>query len=227
MVRAVQPRQLALALPYRENLTRDDFLEGASNTAALRLIEQWPDWPVPIVMLIGPRGAGKSHLAAIWAEMAGARTVSAGRLTIAAVPVALATGAVVVEDVAAGRFDEAALFHLVNLAREEGAFALLTARSAPAHWTIGLRDLASRLRAIATIELAEPDDALLKALIVKLSTDRQLLLDEATVNYLADRIERSCVAACEAVARLDEASLRLHRPVTRALAAEIIGTSAP
>jgi chromosomal replication initiation ATPase DnaA len=103
----------------------------------------------------------------------------------------------------------------------------MTARSTPAQWTVGLRDLSSRLRALATIGLAEPDDALLKALIVKLSTDRQLLLDEATVSYLAEQIERSCAAASGAVARLDEASLRLHRPVTRALAAEIIGTSAP
>lgn len=222
MARAPQPRQLALSLPSREHLARDDFLDGAPNAAALAMIERWPDWPGPFLFLVGPEGAGKTHLAAIWAEFAGARVISARALAVAAVPGALATGALVVEDIEPGNFDPAALFHLLNLAREEGASVLLTARGLPAAWEIGLRDLASRLRAIPVVELADPDDALLRALIVKLCADRQLRLDEATVAYLAGRIERSFAAARDVVERLDEASLRLRRPVTRALAAEVL-----
>lgn len=222
MAHAPQPRQLALSLPHREHLARDDFLEGAANAAALAMIERWPDWPGPFLFVVGPKGAGKTHLAAIWAEFSGARTISARALSVAAVPGALATGALVVEDVEPGNFDPAALFHLLNLAREEGAFVLLTAHGPPAAWTVELRDLASRLRAIPTVELADPDDALLRALIVKLCADRQLRVDEATVGYLAGRIERSFSAARDVVERLDEASLRLRRPATRALAAEIL-----
>lgn len=222
MARAPQPRQLALTLPYQENLARDDFLEGAPNAAALAMVERWPDWPGPFLFVVGPEGAGKTHLAAIWAEFSGARTISARALSVAAVPGALATGALVVEDLVPGGFDPAAMFHLLNLAREEGAFVLLTARDLPASWEIGLRDLASRLRAIPAVELADPDDGLLRALIVKLCADRQMRVDEATVGYLAGRIERSFAAARRAVGRLDEASLRLRRPATRALAAEVM-----
>src|SRR6185312_1788169 len=139
----VQPRQLAFALPHTESLTRDDFLEGPANAAALSLIDSWPEWPNRIMLLVGPEGCGKSHLATIWAEAAGARTISAHALTVVAVPGALATGALVVEDLNPQTFDERALFHLMNLAREDGAFVLITARVPPAAIEIELRDLRS------------------------------------------------------------------------------------
>jgi chromosomal replication initiation ATPase DnaA len=117
--------------------------------------------------------------------------------------------------------DERALFHLLNLAREERAHLLLTARSAPNGWPVTIRDLASRLRALPAVVVAPPDDALLRSLIVKLAADRQIPADEALVNYLVTRIERSFAATRAAVVQLDQEAMRQHRPVTRALAAEL------
>ena len=218
----VQPRQLAFALPHAESLTRDNFLEGPANEAGLALIERWPDWPNRIMLLSGEEGSGKSHLAAIWAEQSGARSTSVHALTAASVPAALATGALVVEDLRPSGFDERALFHLMNLAREDGAFVLFTARLPPAMFDIELRDLRSRLRAVPVVSLSPPDDLLFRALIVKFCADRQLAVDEAVVGYLATRIERSYAAARQAVELLDTEALRQGRPVTRALAAELL-----
>jgi chromosomal replication initiation ATPase DnaA len=173
----VQPRQLAFALPHAESLSRDDFLEGPANEAGLALVDSWPDWPNPIMLLVGPEGAGKSHLAAIWAEQAGARSTSAHALTAAAVP---------------------------------SAFA------------IELRDLRSRLRAVPTVSLLPPDDQLFRALIIKFCADRQMTVDESVVSYLTTRIERSYAAVRQAVELLDSEALRLGRPVTRALAADLL-----
>ena len=218
----VQPRQLAFALPHAESLTRDNFLERPANEAGLGLIERWPEWPARSMMLVGPEGSGKSHLAAIWADQAGARSTTAHTLSPATVPAALATGALVVEDLKANDFDERALFHLLNLAREEQAYLLITARTPPASIEVELRDLRSRLRALPTVALAEPDDMLFRALIVKFCADRQLAIDEGVVGYLTTRIERSYAAARQAVEALDREALRLGRPVTRALAAELL-----
>jgi len=211
-----------LALPHAESLTRDDFLEGPANAAGLALVESWPDWPNRTMLLVGPEGSGKSHLAAIWAEQAGARSIAAHALTAAAVPGALATGALVVEDLRPSDFDERALFHLLNLAREDEAWVLITARLPPSAFEVELRDLRSRLRAIPTVSLLPPDDQLFRALIVKLCADRQLTVDETVVSYLATRIERSFAAARRAVELLDTEGLRRGRPVTRALAAELL-----
>src|SRR3979490_916762 len=134
----VHPRQLAFALPHAESLSRDNFLEGPANEAGLALVDSWPDWPNRVMLLVGTEGSGKSHLAAIWAEEAGARSISAHALTAPAVPGALATGALVVEDLKSSDFDERALFHLMNLAREEDAFVLITAQEPLAAFEIEL-----------------------------------------------------------------------------------------
>lgn len=218
----VQPRQLAFALPHAESLTRDNFLEGPANEAGLALVESWPDWPNRTMLLVGPEGSGKSHLAAIWAEQSGARSTSAHALSATAVPGALATGALVVEDLRPSDFDERALFHLMNLAREDEAFVLITSRLSPSAFDVELRDLRSRLRAVPTVSLQPPDDQLFRALIVKFCADRQLAVDETVVSYLATRIERSYAAVRQAVELLDTEALRLGRPVTRALAAELM-----
>jgi chromosomal replication initiation ATPase DnaA len=220
----VQPRQLAFALPHAESFTRDDFLEGPANAAGLALIDRWPDWPNRVMFLLGPEGSGKSHLAAIWAEQSGARSTSAHTLTATEVPGALATGALVIEDLKASDIDERALFHLLNLAREEGAFVLMTARALPTE--VELRDLRSRLRAVPAVELLPPDDQLFRALIVKFCADRQLAVDETVVSYLTTRLERSYAAPRQAVQLLDTEALRLGRPVTRALAAELLRSNA-
>ncbi len=217
-----QPRQLAFELAHTESLTRDDFLEGPSNAAGLALVDSWPDWPNRVMMLVGPQGSGKSHLAAIWADMAGARFIAAHALTAAAVPGALATGALVVQDLDPANIDERALFHLLNLAREDEAYVLLTGRQPPSVFENSLRDLRSRLRAIPVVNLLPPDDQLFRALLVKFCADRQMSIDETVISYLASRIERSFVAAREAVEKLDAEALRLRRPVTRALAAEVL-----
>jgi chromosomal replication initiation ATPase DnaA len=216
----VHPRQLAFTLPHAESLTRDNFLEGPANAAGLSLIDSWPDWPNRAMFLVGPEGSGKSHLAAIWAEESGARSTSAHALTPAEVPGALATGALVIEDLKSADIDERALFHLLNLAREDGAFVLMTSRQPPME--VELRDLRSRLRAVPTVQLQPPDDHLFRALIVKFCADRQLAVDESVVSYLSTRLERSYAAVRQTVELLDSEALRLGRPVTRALAAELL-----
>lgn len=222
MATRVQPRQLAFALPHAESLSRDNFMEGPANADALGLIDCWPDWPNRVMLLVGPEGSGKSHLAAIWAEEAGARSTMAHALSVATVPAELSTNALVVEDLAAGQFDDRALFHLLNLARQDDAYVLVTARVAPAAMEIELRDLRSRLRAVPVVNLLPPDDQLFRALIVKFCADRQLNIDESVVSYVASRIERSFAAARRTVDMLDGEALRLGRPVTRALAAELL-----
>jgi chromosomal replication initiation ATPase DnaA len=214
------PRQLALALDHAESYAREDFLSGTSNEAALALIESWPDWPARAVALVGPEGSGKTHLATIWAAAAGARVVSGRHLGETDLLGALATGALVVEDAAAVE-DQPALFHLINLAREEGAFLLFTARSAPTLWPVNLPDLVSRLRALPVVALAAPDDDLLRGVLLKVAADRQLSLDDSVVRYLLTRIERSLAAARAAVIALDKEALRQGRAPSRALAAEM------
>lgn len=215
------PRQLALALDHAERLTREDFLSGVSNEAALSTIERWPDWPTRTLALVGQEGSGKSHLASIWAELSGARFLSARALELADLPTQLATGALVLEDCVPDRVDERALFHLLNLVRETEGWLLLTSRTPPTLWAADLPDLASRLRALPTATVSSPDDALFRAVLVKQFVDRQLGVDETLITYLLPRIGRSFADARRTVETLDREALQRGRPVNRALAAEL------
>jgi chromosomal replication initiation ATPase DnaA len=212
-------RQLALSLPHRAAMTRADFLTGAANREAIELIDRWPEWPAPVVLLAGPVGSGKSHLVEIWRAASGAAVTPAAALEGGAVAAMVAAGAVAVEDLHAGPFDEAALFHLINLAGERAAPVLVTSRVWPAALPLGLADLRSRLRAARPVELGEPDDELLRRVIVKLFADRQLAVDPAVIDYIVVRMERSLEAASLIVAALDREALAEGRAVTRPLAA--------
>ena len=217
--------QLVLALGHAESFAREDFIAGPSNAAALALIDRWPDWPSRIIALVGEEGAGKSHLAAAWGEKSGARFVSGRLLDNADLPAALSTGALVIEDLTPPWFDEVTLFHLLNLAQQQGADVLLTTRWSPALWPVGLPDLSSRLRVLPVVSVAPPDERLLRALMLKLAADRQIELDDNVVNFVLARIERSFAGVQGAIARLDREALRQKRPVSRALAAELLRTA--
>jgi len=222
----VRPRQLAFDLPIDSRHGVEDFLIGPSNEVAYGLVEAWPAWPDAWLRLVGPEGAGKTHLAAIWARVSHAWTVPAREISTAAVPHLISGGALVVEDCDAGPLDEAALFHLMNAMKAKGGHLLLTARSEPDSWGLQVRDLLSRLRLAPQATIAPPDDALLRAVLVKLFIDRQLVVDTGIIETLALRMERSFAAARQMVDALDRLSLERGRRVTRALATEALATAA-
>jgi len=212
-------RQIPLSLPYKPALGRDDFLTGVANAEAISLIDRWPEWPARTVLLAGPVGSGKSHLVEIWRSVSGARVIAASKLDASDVETLLASGAVAVEDLHAGPIDEAALFHLLNIASEVSATVLITSRQWPAALRLQLADLVSRLRAAHRVELAEPDDDLLQRVLAKLLADRQLSVDRAVVDYIVTRMERSLGTASVIVDRLDKEALAESRAITVPFAA--------
>ena len=217
------PKQLTLDLPLEPRFGREDFLVSPSNERAYALIERWPDWPDTILLLEGPKGSGKSHLAAIWAAQSHGWTVDAFEVGTDRVPHLVSNGALVIEDLHSAGGDEPALFHLLNLARERRAYVLITTAVAVGELPIRTPDLKSRLRLAPSVSLDPPDDALLRAVLVKLFVDRQLVVDTTVVDFLALRIERSLAAAAETVAALDREALSRGRRITRPMAAELVG----
>ena len=218
-------RQLGLDLPVAPRFGREDFLVSPCNAAAVGRFEAWPDWAHRVLLLLGPTGAGKSHLAAIWAARTDATVLPATELSLARLPELASAPALVIEDAdrAVGR--EAELFHLLNLVRQGervGPWLVITARLWPDSWGLATRDLVSRLRLAPAIEIGEPDDDLVRAVLVKLFDDRQLAVDASVVDYLALRIDRSLGAARSIVETLDREALARGRGVTRPMAADVL-----
>lgn len=220
------PQQLALELPHLAALGAEDFLVSASNEAAVALVEQWPRWPRPSIGIIGPEGAGKSHLVNVWRSRSGAEAVAAQQLSEAAVTLFEETRVLAVEDIDQGIADQRILFHLLNLAREKAGSLLITSRVAPGEIEITLPDLRSRLRALPLVSIEPPDETLLKSVLVKLFADRQLAVEPHVVNHLALHMERSMEAANRVVAAVDRLALARQRKVTRVIASEALAAVA-
>lgn len=222
--------QLTFDLPVRPALGREDFFVSPANAHAVAALDAPAGWPQGKLLLIGPAGAGKSHLAAVWAATSGATIIAARDLSENDAPRLAATGAVVVEDAekVAGLPElETALFHLHNVIAVAGGYLLLTAASPVKSWGLRLPDLASRMQATAIARLEAPDDTLLGAVLVKLFADRQVVVPPALIPYLVARIHRSFATARSVVAMLDARALALGRPISLALAAELLDSGLP
>ena len=219
-------RQLVFELPHRPALELGDFLVSDSNASAVALVDRWPDWPVGAAVISGPAGCGKSHLANVWRLRSGATIANASELETVGVPALAAHRALVIEDIGATH-DEAALFHMLNLVKEQRLAMLLTSRAAPGDLAIRLPDLASRLKALPLTIVATPDEALLRAVLVKLFADRQLTVDPQIIAYLLLRMERSMEGARRLVAEIDRQALTVQRGVTRAVAAAALEALEP
>jgi len=216
------PRQLTFRWPHSPSFAREDFLSAPSNHEALAAIERWPNWAGRMLMVVGPEGAGKSHLGAIWARAAGAIALSGQELDEQSVQTCARARAVLIEDADGATRAEALFFHLINAALQDNAWLLLTSRAAPDSWGLDTRDLLSRLRLAPIARLAAPDIELTEAVLFKLFSDRQLEVEPHVISYVALRIERSLGAARALVAALDNEALAQSRRITRAMASNLL-----
>ena len=219
-VRRKSAEQLPLAFTHDPANGREDLLVADPLSAAVKIVDSWPHWPSPVVILAGPVGSGKSHLASIWRERCDATSIHPTAGANAAV--AAANGPVIFEDVDRLGFDDTELFHVINSVRENGTSLLMTTRLWPMSWPVMLPDLRSRLKAATVVEIGEPDEELLSQVIVKLFADRQLYIDDKLVLYIVNRMERSMNAAQLIVDRLDRLALGRGTRITRVLAAEVL-----
>lgn len=217
------PRQLIFDIAPPPAYGSEDFLVAPSNRLAFDFIDRWPRWPSPTGLLIGSSGVGKSHLLEIWRRRSGAVRLDLSDLTESTVPDIMPdNGAVALEHASDAGIEQAALFHLLNAARENRGFVLIAARVAPKNWGLSLPDLISRLSAAPSIQIHAAEDELLRGVLVKLFADRQCVIDEGLIGYLMMRMPRSLGEARKIVASIDEKALEIGSGATRAVAAQVL-----
>lgn len=216
--------QLALDLRHRPALGREDFVVGPGNEEAVAWVDAWPNWPgrSPGLSLHGPTGAGKTHLAAVWAVRSGARSVDVASLAVEGVPAALGDTKAVVLDRVEAASDGQALLHLFNLMVERAGSLLFVSRVPLSRLSLAPADLRSRLLALPSVGITRPDDGVLAAVMGKLFRDRQLSVDGRVIDYLVARMDRSFGAARDLVEAVDRVALEGRRPITVALAREVL-----
>lgn len=213
--------QLPLHFDVSVSQSRDDLIEAPSIEAAVTAIDQWPDWPSHILILAGPTGSGKSHLAHIWQLKSNAVEVDLDLDTDQLVEIAKQSP-LLLEDIDRKMSDETKLFHLFNSVKQANQSLLLTARTWPQSWSASLPDLLSRLKAATIVEIGEPNEILLTQVLFKLFADRQIEIDGKVVKYLVMRMERSLATAQQAVNLMDQMALSKKIAVNRTIASDVL-----
>lgn len=218
--------QLPLSLSHPTDFYSDDLVVTKSNKSAYELIERWPDWPMPVAVLVGPDGSGKTHFASVWADISKAQKIEPGQLDQAITFIEKGIP-VLVEDMDGVNLNEVVFFHLINSVKERRVInpkttLLITARKGPSNWNIKLDDLASRLRSVTLATLEQPDDELLNAVAFKLFSDRQITVDPSVVEFLVSRSERSLFALGKTVDQIDRLALQRKSKITKALVSEAL-----
>ncbi|WP_074380603.1 DnaA regulatory inactivator HdaA [Bartonella doshiae] len=218
--------QLPLNFSYNPAFQFDDLVVTESNRMAFQLIDCWPDWILPIAILIGKEGSGKTHFSNVWAQKAGALCVHRDKID-QAVAIASSGRSFLIEDIDAGTISETGLFHLINSVKQANldvrqATLLITARTVPSMWNLKLNDLKSRLNSVMLVAINQPDDALLMAVAFKLFSDKQIIVHPDIVHYLVSRCERSLFSLKCVIDSVDRLALQRKRKITRAVIAEVL-----
>lgn len=218
--------QLPLSLSHPTDFYSDDLVVTKSNKSACELIERWPDWPMPVAVLVGPDGSGKTHFATVWADISKAQKIEPDQLDQAITFIEKGIP-VLVEDMDGVDLNEVVFFHLINSVKESHVInpkttLLITARKGPSNWNVKLDDLASRLRSVTLATLEQPDDELLNAVAFKLFSDRQITVDPSVVEFLVSRSERSLFALGKTVDQIDRLALQRKSKITKALVSEVL-----
>jgi chromosomal replication initiation ATPase DnaA len=215
-------QQLTLDLSHRPALAREDFLVSPSNASAVALVDQWPNWPTHGAVIVGAPGSGKSHLASVWQQRTGAALRKADTLSVDSVADDFASGSLVVEDADAAGLDERALFHALNLARQQGRLCPAHVGKPVGQWPLRLPDLVSRLKALPEATILPPDDALLRGVLVKHFADRQIAVAEPVISFILMRMPRSMEALRTIVGQIDARALAEKAEVTRPFVARVL-----
>ncbi|WP_375679464.1 DnaA regulatory inactivator HdaA [Bartonella sp. AP7XZML] len=223
--------QLSLNFPYDPIFQFEDLVVTESNRMAFQLIDHWPNWSLPIAVLVGKEGSGKTHFSNIWLQKADAFRIQHNELD-QAVTMASLGRSFLIEDIDTGEINETELFHLINSIKQTNldarqATLLMTARTLPSAWNLTLNDLKSRLNSVMFVEINQPDDALLTAVAFKLFSDRQLIVHPDTVYYLVSRCERSLFSLKRVIDSVDQLALQRKSKITRAVIAEVLNRRNP
>ena len=218
--------QLPLSLSHPTDFYSDDLVVTKSNKSAYELIERWPNWPMPVAVLVGPDGSGKTHFATVWADISKAQKIEPDQLDQAITFIEKGIP-VLVEDMDGVDLNEVVFFHLINSVKESHVInpkttLLITARKGPSNWNVKLDDLASRLRSVTLATLEQPDDELLNAVAFKLFSDRQITVDPSVVEFLVSRSVRSLFALGKTVDQIDRLALQRKSKITKALVSEAL-----
>ena len=213
--------QLLLGLDYKTNFNEHDFYLSESNSKAFDMINKWPDWNKKILNISGEKFSGKSHLANIFKLKSKAFLVKGNKIDNSIFKKIKLYESIIIDDFDEC-YEEEILYSIFNLVDQDSKYMLINSLKPISEIKFNLPDLTSRSKNCIYVEIENPDDDLLFAIILKNFSDRQIKIEKKIINFIISRIDRSYRKIDEFIYKIDELSLKKKKPINFKTIKEIL-----
>jgi chromosomal replication initiation ATPase DnaA len=204
--------QLIFKFPFKTNYFEEDFYVSANNFKAYKLIESWPKWSSKFVNIFGPSGCGKTHLANIFKQKINSFFIKASDLNNDSLSAIKIKECLIIDDYK-NNVDEKLFYSILNQCLLSNQYIIINSLKSIQSFEFKLNDLKSRFSSFVAIGIGLPTDELIKVIISKNFSDKQVKIDEKLLVYILKNIDRSYEGIFDLIDKLDNFSLSTGKSI--------------
>lgn len=204
--------QLIFNFPFTTNYFEEDFFVSSSNFEAYKLIETWPKWPSRNINISGPTGCGKSHLANILKKKINSFFINASDISNNSLALIKLKECLIIDNYE-NNIEENLLYTIINQTHQSNQYVIINSDQPISSLEIKLEDLKSRLSSFSKITIDLPTDDLIKVVLTKNFSDKQIQIDNKLIDFILKHINRSYEDIFNFIKKIDELSLSTGKSI--------------
>ena len=214
-------QQLIFNFPFKKTYLSQDFYVSKNNFNAFKLIESWPQWPSRFINIFGPKGCGKTHLANILSSKIGSLIISANKIDNGVIGKYKTKECLIIDDFD-NDIEENLLYSIINLALQDNKYLIISSPISLKKFKIKLKDLNSRFTSFIEVGIDLPTDDLIKVILTKNFSDKQISISKKNIDYILNNIDRSYEKINLFSNSIDNLSLEKAKPVNLQLIKDVL-----
>ena len=204
--------QLIFNFPFKKNYLQQDFYVSKNNFNAFKLIESWPNWPSRLINIFGPTGCGKTHLVNILKSKIQSTIISPNIVSEDILKKYKTKECLIIDDFN-NDTDEKILYSIINQAYQDNKYLIISSPISIKSFQTKLLDLKSRFGSFIDIGIDLPTDDLIRVILTKNFSDRQIQVSQKNIEYILKNIERSYEKINTFSNSIDSLSLTKAQPI--------------
>ena len=214
-------QQLIFNFPFKKTYFSQDFYVSQNNFNAFKLIESWPQWPSRFINIFGPKGCGKTHLANILSSKIESLIISANKIDNGVIGKYKTKECLIIDDFN-NDIEENLLYSIINLALQDNKYLIISSPISLKKFKINLKDLNSRFTSFIEVGIDLPTDDLIRVILTKNFSDKQISVSKKNIDYILNNIDRSYEKINLFSNSIDNLSLEKAKPVNLQLIKDVL-----
>ena len=214
-------QQLIFNFPFKKTYLSQDFYVSKNNFNAFKLIESWPQWPGRFINIFGPIGCGKTHLVNILSNKINGLIISSQKIDENIINQFKTKECLIIDDFD-NDIDENLLYSIINLANQDNKYLIISSPISLKKFKIELKDLNSRFTSFIEVGIDLPTDDLVKVILTKNFSDKQITISKKNIDYILNNIDRSYEKINLFSSLIDNLSLEKAKPINLKLIKDVL-----